>query len=96
VLPINSNPVELDSTPVSPVSRKESWKIKGLAATGSTMVSPDLDEEAYGELSGEKGVNEVVREVRGRQTLTPSTKLTSDIEAKTAACRTIQGPRSLD
>jgi len=28
------------------------------------MVSPDLDEEAYGELSGEKGVNEVVRERR--------------------------------
>jgi hypothetical protein len=59
---INTNPVELDSTPVSPVARKESWKIKGQAAAAT--VSPDMEEEAYGELSGEKGGNEMSREVR--------------------------------
>jgi hypothetical protein len=57
ITPINSVAVELDSTPVSPITRKsESWK-------PNKIVSPDEDEEAYGELVGEKGENEVVREV---------------------------------
>jgi len=58
VAPINTNPVELDSTPVSPIVRKEGWK-------PSKIVSPNEEEdEAYGELTGEKGGNEVVREKR--------------------------------
>jgi hypothetical protein len=61
---INTNPVELDSTPVSPVARKESWHVKGQAAAAT--VSPDMEEEVYGELSGEKGGNGVSREVRTR------------------------------
>lgn len=57
----------MDSTPVSPVARKESWKIKGLGqgaglGAGST-VGPGEEEDVYGELSGEKGGNEVTREV---------------------------------
>jgi len=65
VAPINAAPVELDSTPVdsvSPVERKESWKVKGDRT--SATISPDLDEEIYGELNGEKGGNGVSREKR--------------------------------
>jgi len=62
VASMNAAPVELDSTPISPVARKESWKVKG--ATAVATVSPDMEEETYGELSGEKGENEVSREVQ--------------------------------
>jgi len=71
VAPLNSNPIELDSTPVSPVIRKESWKSKAadmpsgrFSGGGGRVIGPDEDEEAYEEFSGEKGGNEVVREKR--------------------------------
>lgn len=59
--PINLGaPAELDSTPVSPVARKDSWKLR----PGGTVTTPGVDEAAYDELSGETGATEAVRQVR--------------------------------
>ncbi|KAF2436699.1 hypothetical protein EJ08DRAFT_711805 [Tothia fuscella] len=60
---INTAPVELDSTPVSPVTRKQSWKAPTTVG-GASTVSPDEEEETYAELSGEVGGNGVGREKR--------------------------------
>lgn len=56
---INSFAVELDSTPVSPIQRKPDPSL--LSETKS--ISPEEDEEAYEEFTGEKGEGELVREV---------------------------------
>lgn len=60
-LPINpGQPIELDSTPVSPVARKDSWKVR----SAGTVTTPGADETTYDELSGEQGANESIRQVR--------------------------------
>ncbi|KAF2099622.1 hypothetical protein NA57DRAFT_75123 [Rhizodiscina lignyota] len=76
---INAAPIELDSTPVSPVAKQYSWPISGgprSADTSATTpqsansmgkkngVSPDHDQEVYSELSGEVGVGLKEREKR--------------------------------
>lgn len=62
--PINPDaPVELDSTPISPVARKDSWKLRA----GGTVTTPGVDEAAYDELNGETGATEAVRQVIIRQ-----------------------------
>jgi hypothetical protein len=59
--PINVGaPIELDSTPVSPVARKESWKVR----TRGTVTGPGADQEVYEQLSGEAGANKGIRQVR--------------------------------
>jgi hypothetical protein len=59
--PINPGaPAELDSTPVSPVARKDSWQVR----SGGTIAGPGADQEVYEELSGEAGANESIRQVR--------------------------------
>jgi len=59
--PINpGEPVELDSTPVSPVARKDSWKTR----SAGVVTTPGADEVAYDELSGATGANESMRQKR--------------------------------
>jgi len=57
---INQAPIELDSTPVSPVKRQDSWPVR----REGVVASPDMDEGVYGELSGNKGGNAKSREGR--------------------------------
>ena len=57
---INEAPIELDSTPVSPVKRQDSWPVR----REGSVASPDMDEAIYGELSGNKGGNAKSREGR--------------------------------
>ena len=58
--PINAGaPVELDSTPVSPVVRKQSWKVP----QGGTITEPGTEQETYEELTGATGTNETLRQV---------------------------------
>jgi len=58
IQPVNEEPAELDSTPVSPAEARKLNK-KGF--------SPDFDDEAIDELAGVKGEGVKEREVCGQQ-----------------------------
>lgn len=89
---INANaPVELDSTPVSPVARQGSWPAgtKASDANGKNKrVSPDHEAETYEKLSGEKGVG--AREVG----LIVARQVASYTHADSEASGAVEGKRS--
>ncbi|RDI89472.1 hypothetical protein Vi05172_g161 [Venturia inaequalis] len=62
---INTFAVELDSTPVSPIQRKPDPSAAPLNNSKSKGITPaEEDEEAYEEMTGEKGMAGEVRERR--------------------------------
>lgn len=73
---INEAPIELDSTPVSPVAKQHSWPTHGqssaaIARDEAAAVNPgqrrgskvNSDQEIHGRLSGEDGLSQQERQV---------------------------------